>query len=410
MSKNTICFNIHPIKTLCYKLKTGKTLVFKGRLRANTGIGLNTYPMSTGEILEQVCRMFTDGYTEGNRSIKVVGDTVTYNTASTDKGDLYCIAYKDGGFYVGKRTSEDYEPKEGDWWCYSMKSDLYSCQSNYLPQDLIFTSYVLAYPKRYDKIVSNWIEQPQLQSTIGLWSKLQSNTTPAQYKTVSNRNGLFVDYHNATRFADGILVKADNSLGAKDDLDVNRMKRYTFVCRPISASDILSYKVTGHMNHLIVGNASISHPRDSGKFIFGSNAGPTFNNTWDFNTKYLLMVTDETGNIYNLRQLSTIYFYVKVIETQTQIASCQINVDYINGCFVTTETLAEKLSEEYSDTTTYVVVNGYDNQTQVPTSYILYKIPILQDNRPATLNALNTNLLNSNQTDIQPINNDEDDE
>ena len=382
---------------------SNETLILKTAVATNSTVKLTDCPMSSGEILEMVCRLYANGLTSGNRCFKAIGNAVTYNTDAVTEGDIYCVSYRDGGFYVGLRTTEDYEPKEGDWWCYHITSSIWECDTYFFNKNLIFNSYGLVYSVRYNGIVNNYIIQSEIQSTRGNLSKLMTNETPKRYKAVSNRYGLFTDYTTQDPWTEDVLVAGNNSIGAKDDLDVNRLPRLAMLWKPITASDILAYKVTYHMGHLMVGNASMTHPKnDSSKYIFGSDTYPSFNNTWDFNTKYLLIVTDENGNIYNLKQSSSIPFYVRLKGTSTQAAACNINVDYINGCFITTETLAEKLDEEYLDKESYTYVNGYDNQIVISTSYIIYKIPILQNNMvtPSLLsNNLNSNNIPNDETD-----------
>lgn len=206
------------------------------------------------EILEVVCKLYADGFT-GNKIIKAIGNAVTYNTDAVTEGDIYCVSYRDGGFYVGLRTTEDYEPKEGDWWCYSSSKTNYEAYSEYIPFPLMKLSYCLGYLKYYDSIVTNWITQPNLQSTKGVWSKLMNNTTPSVYQVVSSRNGLFIDYSEVSNpsYTDDSIVRVNNSFGPKDVIDVNRKPRYTFLFKPISIADLLVYKATSQMGLLMFG-------------------------------------------------------------------------------------------------------------------------------------------------------------
>lgn len=411
-----------------------ETLIIKSAVKTNSTIKLTDCPMASGEILETVCRLFTNGVTSGNRAIKVVGNNVTYNSDAVTSGDLYCVSYRDGGFYVGARVSEDYEPKEGDWWCYytvtkTIKYNIDSSGGGYadllrgediglfldtaynpneyrwyftfLKDGVIVNTYNLVSNSEFYFLTVDANNSYSLTNANSYQGKLLKYPLPST--NILNNKSLIGYTNNSTTYNNkGTVFRKLGTPNITEKVSI-------LLWKPITASDILAYQATGHMGHLMVGNASVTHPRNNtSKFIFGSDAYPTFNNTWDFNTKYLLIVTDENGDIYNLQQVSRIPFYVRQPGESTQIASCYIKVDYINGCLIMTETLAEKLDEEYLDIASYNYINGYQNNTSLPTSYTVYKIPILQDNRSATLNALNTNLLNSNQTDVQPINDETD--
>ena len=234
---------------------SNETLILKTAVATNSTVKLTDCPMSSGEILEMVCRLYANGLTSGNRCFKAIGNAVTYNTDAVTEGDIYCVSYRDGGFYVGLRTTEDYEPKEGDWWCCHIISSNWICDTQFVNKELIFNSYGLAYSVRYNGIVGNFITQSALQSTRGNWSKLMTNETPRRYKVVSNRDGLFIDYTTQNPWTEDVLVAGNNTLGAKDDLDVNKLPRLAMLWKPISNSDILSYQNTGKMGALMLSDA-----------------------------------------------------------------------------------------------------------------------------------------------------------
>lgn len=97
---------------------SNETLILKTAVATNSTVKLTDCPMVSGEILEMVCRLYANGLTSGNRCFKAIGNAVTYNTDAVTEGDIYCVSYRDGGFYVGARQTEDYTPQVGDLWMF----------------------------------------------------------------------------------------------------------------------------------------------------------------------------------------------------------------------------------------------------------------------------------------------------
>lgn len=260
MNKTTIGFNIHPTKTLRYLIKEGKTLVFKSRVNFDTGIGLDTYPMSTGEILEKVCKIYADGFTEGNKSIKVISNNVTYNTDAVTKGALYCISYRDGGFYVGLRTTEDYEPKEGDWWCISCNTQNQPYKpypssliilNNICPND----TFVIVYDKASHIIFAGTNTNVDSGYYISIQAYVNGSYT-AGTTSKTNATDLMwpirsVAIGNKITFRTGKNV---DNIQTDFGIDVlTAIGPTCFLMKIITASDILSYQNTGKMGGIILG-------------------------------------------------------------------------------------------------------------------------------------------------------------
>lgn len=320
MSKTTIGFNIHPTKTLRYLIKEGKTLVFKSRVNFDTGIGLDTYPMSTGEILEKVCKMYADGFTEGNKSIKAISNNVTYNTNAVTKGALYCISYRDGGFYVGFRTTEDYEPKEGDWWCYFTvtKTIKYNTDSSgggyvdflrgeevglfldttynpneykwyftFLKDGVIVNTYNLVGNSEFYFLTVDINNSYQLVNANSYQGKLLKYPLPSAQ--ILNNKSIIGYTNNSTTYNNkGTVFRKLGTPNVTEKVSI-------LLWKPITTSDILSYQNTGKMGGIILGEELevISNTVTSSKQIL-----------YDSNTQIAVFVFDENGNMINLNMAS----------------------------------------------------------------------------------------------------------
>ena len=94
--KNTIGFNLHPTKTLRYRIKNNKTLIFKSRMNYNTGITINDYPLINSDVVDKLTFLRNKGFTQ----YKFIGgnNSTAFNTP-IDKGDEVNIIINENSAY-----------------------------------------------------------------------------------------------------------------------------------------------------------------------------------------------------------------------------------------------------------------------------------------------------------------------
>ena len=94
--KNTIGFNLHPTKTLRYRVKNNKTLIFKSRMNYNTGITINDYPLINSDVVDKLTFLRNKGFTQ----YKFIGgnNSTAFNTP-INKGDEVNIIINENSAY-----------------------------------------------------------------------------------------------------------------------------------------------------------------------------------------------------------------------------------------------------------------------------------------------------------------------
>lgn len=94
--KNTIGFNLHPTKTLRYRVKNNKTLIFKSRMNYNTGISINDYPLINSDVVDKLTFLRNKGFTQ----YKFIGgnNSTAFNTP-INKGDEVNIIINENSAY-----------------------------------------------------------------------------------------------------------------------------------------------------------------------------------------------------------------------------------------------------------------------------------------------------------------------
>lgn len=395
MSKTTIGFNIHPTKTLRYLIKEGKTLVFKSRVNFDTGIGLDTYPMNTGEILEKVCKMYIDGFTEGNKNIKVISNNVTYNTDAVTKGALYCISYRDEGFYVGLRTTEDYEPKEGDWWCISCNTQNQPYKpypgvpiilNNVCPND----TFVIVYDKTSHIIFAG----TNTNVNSGYYITIQAYVNGSYTACTANKTNATdlmwpvrsITIGNKITFRTGKNV---DNIQTDFGIDVlTAIGPTCFLMKTINFSDILSYQNTGKMGGIILGEELE---------VRNNNLTTSKSIPYDNNTQVAIFMYDANGNLMNY---TGIYYnqcgpkasiYKESTDTKNSIYNIY-SVQHYNYMYIYKYDYIS-----YFENTIPRKLNFEHNIQGVEIKYTIRAFKVLQNNM--TTPSLLSNNLNSNSND-----------
>lgn len=252
---------------------SNETLILKTAVSTNSTVKLTDCPMSAGEILEMVYRLYANGLTSGNRCFKAIGNAVTYNTDAVTEGDIYCVSYRDGGFYVGLRTTEDYEPKEGDWWCYfnqtrtgagtvTQNGVRYIDVLRGIDIGLFADEYYLNSNKWFYVIIGNAITANPINTFYYLsykndsYSISSSSTVGNKYIKTPEPNSSVADYlygyvSGTTNYAQkGLIVRA-----ISDDPNITPLKATALMFKPISVADLLAYQNTGKMGALMLSDA-----------------------------------------------------------------------------------------------------------------------------------------------------------
>ena len=371
---------------------SNETLILKTAVATNSTVKLTDCPMSSGEILEMVCRLYANGLTSGNRCFKAIGNAVTYNTDAVTEGDIYCVSYRDGGFYVGLRTTEDYEPKEGDWCIQFVKAQCtyeYSKTKRNTVHKLISGTY-LAF---YDKYTNQIIGGNKAKNTYR--SYYMSTITPdvewiSLHIDKANKKDLMYPIKSEVLNAKGYWGLAGNNT-AEDHLiedfniDTTKLGPDFLEFKLISASDILAYNATGHMGWLILSDATLAFTK-TGPYSSSRTAAYS-ENTVDVNAIYVLEVRIN-GQRAHITAAGLNYVYSEIGQKG--------NVPYelVDGLLIFNQT-----AKQYSDVNDYNVDNllkGFYALTTLETTsntdtVTVYKYEVYQDNRPVALNSLNTN-------------------
>lgn len=230
---------------------SNETLILKTAVSTNSTVKLTDCPMSAGEILEMVCRLYANGLTSGNRCFKAIGNAVTYNTDAVTEGDIYCVSYRDGGFYVGLRTTEDYEPKEGDWWCYAQFKS-----NNKLTSPI--NERIYTQKQSFNYIFNPFLFCVYYNGMIGIATTVQGVNVVTDFtKDVSayncidvTVNGLLLSAIPGTNY----MMQARESGPTNIKVEINKTPRF-LLFHQLTFSDILSYQNTGKMGALMLSDA-----------------------------------------------------------------------------------------------------------------------------------------------------------
>ena len=232
---------------------SNETLILKTAVATNSTVKLTDCPMSAGEILEMVCRLYAKGLTSGNRCFKAIGNAVTYNTDAVTEGDIYCVSYRDGGFYVGLRTTEDYEPKEGDWWCYAQFKPVNKLTSP-------INNRVYTQIQSFNYIFNPFLFCVYFNGKIGIATTLQGAGAVVDFTkdtSVYQCDNVTVDglLLSATPKADlNYMMQARESGPIDIKIEINKTPTF-LMFHKLTASDILSYQNTGKMGALMLSDA-----------------------------------------------------------------------------------------------------------------------------------------------------------
>lgn len=276
---------------------SNETLILKTAVATNSTVKLTDCPMSSGEILEMVCRLYANGLTSGNRAIKAIGNAVTYNTDAVTEGDIYCVSYRDGGFYVGKRISEDYEPKEGDWWCISSNTQNqpykpYPSSPTVLNNVCPDNSYVIVYDKASHIIFAGTNTNVDSGYYITIQAYVNGSYT-AGTTSKTNATDLMWPVRNVTIGNKITFRTGKNVDNIQTDFGINVLTAIgptCFLMKPISASDILSYQNTGKMGGIILGEEIE---------VISNNLTTPKSIPYDNNTQVAIFMYDSNGNLMN---------------------------------------------------------------------------------------------------------------
>lgn len=363
---------------------SNETLILKTAVATNSTLKLTDCPMSSGEILEMVCRLYANGLTSGNRCFKAIGNAVTYNTDAVTEGDIYCVSYRDGGFYVGLRTTEDYEPKEGDWWCIYSEPNVNYTNSSKVSQKLYRTEIIkllacLAIDNTskkvyYPKSNAFYFTTANIQAvTINRYTGNRLTGVPAQQSSI---------------LVDGLLSKLGTECYNQNNLPSEAIgEDFTGIfLKQLTNSDITAYNATGHIGWLILSDATLAFTKTG---PYSSNRTAAYSeNTVDINAIYVLEVRIN-GQRAHITAAALNYVYSDIGQKG--------NAPYelVDGLLIFNQT-----AKQYSDVNDYNVDNllkGFYALTTLETAsdtdtVTVYKYEVYQDNRPVALNQLNTNV------------------